>query len=160
MLFRRNDPQQYGSVEEERELLTPEEESALQAQLTVVEEEKRRALLDPGPSWHDWFLFDASKWWVGLGLFVVDVWIVTTWLALGSFVGMALSLVGAVYAEYLLAQYLWYRPTGRSTRDTGRFGRSWHHPFEYGRWTPDAVLAKTTADRRPPEGTPDPREFL
>ncbi len=115
---------------------TPQEEAELDERLERVAEEKRRALAHPGPSWHDWFYFDAMKWFVGLGCLIVDAWIAAFWLEVGVPLGMAPSLAAAVYGEFLLFRVLWYRPEevvrGR------RFQRTWFRPVAFGRWTPEA----------------------
>jgi hypothetical protein len=140
--------------------MTPEEEAALQAKLDAVEEEKRRARLDPGPSWREWFLFDASRWWLGLVLFIADSWLIAFWLPSRDLLGLVPSLAIAIYAEYVLAQYLWHRPSARPTRRSGGFRPTWVHPFPYGRWTPEGVEARSGKVPVVPEGAPDPKEFL
>jgi len=156
----RTDPSRFDGTDSSSVEMTPEEEAALRAQMDRVEEEKRLARLDPGPTWREWFLFDASKWWVVLFLLVADSWIVVGWLPTGNIVGMVLSLAAAVYAEYLLGQFLWHRPAPRPTRAAGGFRPTWYHPFPYGRWTPEGLEAKTTGAPVVTDGTPDPKEFL
>jgi hypothetical protein len=114
----------------------PLQRQILREQLDRVAEEKRRALEDPGPSWRDWFFQTAAKWWIGLGVLVVDAWLLVLCLDLGSIVLVIPVLGLALYAEFLLYRYLWYTPA--ETRTARRFRRTWYRPVPYGRWTPDA----------------------
>jgi hypothetical protein len=138
---------------------TPEEELDYRERLEEVAEEKRRALLDPGPPWKEWFLHDGAKWWVGVGLFIIDTWIFVGGLEAGL-VGVGLLLiVPATYLELLLWRVLWYRPPiDRPVR--GDFHRSWFRPVEFGRWTPEGAIIKVRGrDALGPRG-PNPKEFL
>ncbi len=136
------------------------EEAALRGQIDRVAEEKRRALLEPGPTWREWWFFSASKWYVVLGFLIGDVWAVTVWLDAGSVLGALLTLVGLFYAEYLLYEYLWYRPDERALRRRALFRRTWRHPVPFGRWTPEAQLVRSGAvESRDDEG-PDLGEFV
>ena len=141
-------------------VLDPFEEAELDERLSVVREEKRMALKDPGPSWREWFFFDAAKWWIGLLFFIVDTWIAGFWVEQGTFLAIAPSIAVAIYAEFLLFRFLWYRPTGEEPRRAGVFRRSWLHPVPYGRWTPEAARARMGIDPIRTEGGPDPREFV
>ncbi len=147
-----------GSAGERR--FTPEEEAAFEAGYARVAEEKRQALLDPGPSWKVWFYHDNLRWWIGLTFLIVDSWIATLWIRPFDPLPMALSLLPAVYGEFVLWHYLWHRPS--IDAPLGRnFRRSWHRPFEYGRWTPEAVRARQGRPLGPAEQTgPDARQFL
>jgi hypothetical protein len=139
---------------------SPLDREALRDQVDRVTEEKRRARLDPGPSWKDWWYFHASKWYVVLGLAIVDFWVVGTWLQLGLWVGAALSAVAVLYADILLYQYLYAVPNPEAVRRRGRFRRSWIRPVEFGRWTPDGQTIRAGGTvARPPEG-PTADEFL
>ncbi len=111
-----------------------EEDLELEIRTSAVAEEKRRALLDPGPTWREWLYYEAFKWWLAIALLVVDGWAVAYWLEAGSVVGAALSLAALVYVEYLLYQYLWFRPA--SLHDLGHHQR-WLRPTPVGRWTPE-----------------------
>jgi len=64
--------------------LTPEEEAAIRIGLDQLAEEKVQALRDPGPSWREWFFFDAAKWWVAVAFLVLDSWVVGAWIAYGA----------------------------------------------------------------------------
>jgi hypothetical protein len=140
----------------QKEAYTPEEEVAYRDQLAQVIEEKKQALADPGPSWREWFFFSAMKVYLGLTFFIVDSWIIVTWLEAGSAAGAAVSTVAAVYLEFLCYRWLWTRPRlDRPVRAS--FRPSWHTPVQFGRWTPEAELFR--AGKLPPEG-PNPREFL
>jgi hypothetical protein len=135
---------------------TPAEEAAYRDQLAFVIEEKKQALADPGPSWREWFLFSAMKWYLGLAFLIGDAWIVVTWFEVGVAWAALATLVAAIYLEYLAYRVLWTRPPiDRPIRAT--FQRSWHTPVQFGRWTPEAELYR--AGRLVPAG-PDPREFL
>jgi hypothetical protein len=155
----RTDPSVFDGTDEPA-TMTPEEEEQLQARLDAVAEEKRLARLAPGPSWRDWFLYDASRWWIGLALLIVDSWIVVGWLPTGDLLALGVSLVGAIYLEYLLGQYLWHRPGELPTRRSGVFRPTWVHPFPYGRWTPEAVAVRAHGPSVLGDGSPDPKEFL
>jgi NADH:ubiquinone oxidoreductase subunit 3 (subunit A) len=145
---------------------TPEEQAAWQAGVERIEQEKREALRAPGPSWHDWFFYDNAKWWVGLLFLVFDVWIAGTWIDGGNLstlgaVGLALSLVLAVYLEYLAWGYLWRRPALVTERSHRLFRPNWRALREFGRWTPEgAGLRGRGSVVAPEDGSPNPREFL
>jgi hypothetical protein len=156
----RSDPQQYGSSDDvDSSTLTPEEEAAVVDQMNLVNEEKLQALRHPGPTWREWFFFDASRWWVGLMLFIGDSWIIAIWIGYGSLLGLVGSMALAAYAEYLLWQYLWHRPEHHLSRSTGGFKRTWYRPVPFGRWTPEGEAFRA-GDLAAPQGAPDPREFL
>lgn len=120
----------------------------------LTPEEREAALRNPGQSWRDWFYGVALKWWIGLGIVIVDSWIVAGWVEVAGWLELAGSLAIAIYLEYLLFQYLWhpYQPEFH-----GKFRRSWKTPFEVGRWIPErrALLAGTLEP-----STPDPHQFL
>ncbi len=145
-------------------------------------EARRHAIADPGPSWSEWFYFDVLKVWIALGFLVVDSWIAAAWLQPPNYLGLALSLVGAVYLEVLGYRALWYRPraTGRSIRvdfvpwgsrrpkaSTGRrdVDASFPNlftPLPYGRWTPEANRVRRGLHPFEATGStgPDASEFL
>jgi hypothetical protein len=152
--------------EDDRRALTPEEEAALQLGLERVQEEKRQALLQPGPTWREWFLYDAMKWWLAILYLIVDSWIVVAWIGndtitLLTVTGTLLSLALAFYLEILLYRYLWRRPDERETAGRERFHPGWLALREAGIWTPEAsVVVARDARRGPEDGAPDPHEFL
>jgi hypothetical protein len=159
-----DDLERYGTSPEPTPLL-PDEELALEEQLARVREEKRLALLDPGPSWSQWFCFGAAKWYVVLGYLILLTWEIGYLLApTNAPVDEVLPVVAVtLYGEFLLYRFLWYRPSSlavsRSTR-TGGFHRSWLRPVQYGRWTPEGVNARAGRPPIDPSQGPDPREFL
>ena len=116
--------------------------------------ERQAALLAPGESWTAWFFGTALKWWIGLGLLIIDSWIIAGWIEVGGWLPLAGSIALAVYLEYLLYQYLWhpYHPELR-----GRFRPSWRAPFEVGRWNPERKAA--LAGNIEPNA-PDLQQFL
>ena len=122
------------------------------------EEEKKRALAEPGPTWKEWLYFTAFRWWFGILFLVVDSWVVVEFLEIGSVVGLLAGAIAAVYLEYLLYVYLWRRPV--PTRHV-RLRRARWPPVEVGRWTPEAFAARAAGVRPTlPRDTADPREFL
>ncbi len=124
-----------------------------------VAAQKKAALADPGPPWKEWFLRSASKWYIGLGLLILDSWVVGTWLGYGLYLPILPSLAAALYAEYLLWQYLWYRPEEyRRGQHRRLHGSRWLHPVPYGRWTAEGESARL--GRQLPVDQPDPGEFL
>ncbi|MGI0139999.1 MAG: hypothetical protein ACREBT_02455 [Thermoplasmata archaeon] len=129
-------------------------------QLETVEDEKRRALAEKGPSWRDWLFFEAFKWWMVIAYLAVDGWIVTGWLESGSYWAIAPSIAAAIYVEFLMFQFLWHRADLEETYRHGRepFRASWFRPVEIGRWTPEAALRRRSPHR--PVESIDPDEFL
>ncbi len=133
-------------------------EAADQGFRSDVDHEREAALRAPGPSWSDWLYSQAIRWWLGIALLIVDTWIAAGWIEIGAWIPLAVSLVAALYLEYLLFQYLWH-PYDPELR--GRFRRSWHTPVEVGRWAPDRERA--LRGDLGPDGEargPDPKEFL
>ncbi len=127
--------------------------------LDQVAAEKKAALEDPGPSWREWVLHSAAKWYVGLGLLTLDGWVVGDFLFYRIYWPIAPALVGALYLEFLLWQFLWYRPEMYRSRARRHWTSSfWIHPVPFGRWTPEADLARGGAT--PGSGEVDPAEFL
>jgi hypothetical protein len=122
-----------------------------------VQAQKKAALADPGPSWKEWALHSALKWYIGLGLLIVDGWVVDFWLLQGTYLGL-LTLAPLLYAEYLLWQYLWHRPQDLRTGHRAPRRRVWLHPVRFGRWTPEADLARK--GELVPADQPSPAEFL
>lgn len=123
------------------------------------EEEKRRALREPGPTWKEWLYFTAFRWWFGILFLIIDSWVAVEFLELGSWPLLVVATVAAVYLEYLVYIYLWRRPEP-GHRIGARPTHRWP-PVEVGRWTPEAFAAKATGTRPVvPADTADPREFL
>jgi len=112
------------------------------AQADAFEKSRAEALADPGPSWRDWFLYHASKWWVALGFFIVDMWILLTFVAPFNPVALGLSLAAAVYLEFLAYRFLWYRWDPENAKDVGPFQATFLRPRKYGIWTPEADQLK------------------
>jgi|GEM_PF-476266 len=139
---------------------SPEDDAALREQLGDVIEEKRQALADPGPSWRDWWFFHASKWYILIGLLVVDAWVVGIFFEVGLWAAGVLSLFALFYVNYALYCFLYFRPDPEAPRRRGKFRRTLIHPFEYGRWTPEAELVRSGGMLDPGESGPRPEEFL
>ncbi len=164
MFPRKRTADAYGGTPHDDDELSPEEEAALTATLDRVAEEKKLALIDPGPSWKDWFFHSHAKMWVGLGFLIVDAFIFGTWLSDGSFpesriVGAVLCLAAALYVEVLLWRYLWRVPADDAQILGSRFRPGWTALREFGRWTPEAAERKQHP-YVPTDGAPDPNEFL
>jgi hypothetical protein len=128
----------------------------------LSEEERAAALADPGPTWSEYFYRQFLKWWLGLAYFVLDVVLALALLNLpeGTLFA-AVGLVVAVYLEFLLTRYLWYRPDPDKESRHQKFHPTWLRPTRFGRWTPEAEHARRGED--PFEGRPtgpDPSEFL
>ncbi len=143
--------------------ITPEEETEVEAQLARVRDEKARALRDPGPSWREWFLYHAAKWYLGLAFLIVLAWEIGYLLPPSSVTpDVVLPLVvGTVYAMFLAYQILWHRPSAGPSRSARHRSRSrLLRPVAFGRWTPEAAAARAGLVLPPPETGPDPREFL
>ncbi|HYA70023.1 MAG TPA: hypothetical protein VEH28_01470 [Thermoplasmata archaeon] len=136
--------------------LEPDEEAALLVQVDRADAEKRRALSEPGASWHDWFYYSAAKWWILLAFFIVDTWVVVGWLETGVAIAAVPSLIAAVYLEALAYQVLWHRPM-ESPRE---FRRSVFRLVYCGRWTPEAERLRRGEAAGFPEEGPSPEEFL
>ena len=124
------------------------------------EETRAKAVAAEGPSWREWFYFEFLKVWIALALLIVDSWIVAGWSDPLNPVGLAATLAPAIYLEFLLYRYLWYRPNPERA-DEREFRRTIVRPVRFGRWTPEAWRAREGRDAF--EGAlvgPDPREFL
>ncbi|MGA9840167.1 MAG: hypothetical protein WBF81_06690 [Thermoplasmata archaeon] len=133
-----------------------------QSNLSPDEDQKAReaAIAAPGPGWKEWFYDSFLKVWVVFAFFLIDVWVVVAWLSpfdSGRVAYAFLSLLGAMYLEYLGYQCLWYEAPelARSSHEVGR--PNLVHPVLRGRWTPEWAAAKAGP---PPEPGSDPREFL
>lgn len=135
-----------------------------------VDETFRRALEEPGLGWKDWFYQRFLKVWIPLAFFIVDVWIVISWLPLQGTVlsapvlvlVMIASLVAAIYLELMAFQFLWYDPDASFSHSTrGEVTRWALRPGAYGRWTERGMAARGATGRPAPvEAAPDPDEFL
>jgi len=124
-----------------------------------VAEEQAAALREPGPSWRQWLFQSAFRAYFLLGMLIVDAQIVVFWYEVGSTVGLVAFLILAVYLEFLLYRYLWYRPRFDAPAPR-RFRRTWLRPAEYGRWTPEAELVRAGGSIYAAEQGPNPKEFL
>jgi len=125
-----------------------------------VAAEKSRALREPGPSWRTWMFQSALRTYYVLGILIADVQVVVFWYEEGSVVGLVVSLVLALYLEFLLYRYLWYRPRPEALLTSGKFHPTWLRPVEYGRWTVEADLVRAGVSIRRTEEGPSPKEFL
>ncbi len=146
--------------------LTEDEEAALEEGLRRLQEEKRRALAEPGATWREWFLVQGAKWYLGLVFLIVDVWLALLWTAdaqlspLGA-AGMVLTLAPALYLEALVYLYFWKRPSPDAPRRIGRFRPSWKGLREIGRWTPEEFeRRKRGLAPGADDGSPSPSDFL
>lgn len=141
---------------------SPEEQAAFEETVERVADEKRRALADPGIDWKTWFFQDNSRWWIGLGFLVIDVWVAGTFLEAGEPLLLVPAIVVAVFLEYLLALYLWHRPSETEYERPRGAARPWYSPFRYGRWTPEAARVRAGGPGlvTPGEHGADPNEFL
>jgi hypothetical protein len=137
-----------------------EQLAEIDARLARVREEKLASLEDPGPSWKEWFYFQATKWWIGIGLIVVDSWIVGYWLEEGSVPALVGTLALALYAEFLLTRYLWHRPDDARGLSVGRFHPTWLQPVEFGRWTPEGFRVRAGLSPQTGEAPARGEEFL
>ncbi len=142
------------------EVIDQEQWAELDVRLERVRAEKEAALRDPGPSWKEWFYFDASKWWIGSGLLILDSWLVAFWFEVGSIPGLVLSVAAAIYLEFLLARYLWHRPSDDPALSSGAFRPTWFRPVRYGRWTPEGFRVRAGLSPETGEAPVHGEEFL
>jgi hypothetical protein len=127
-------------------------------------EAERAADAEPGPSWREYFYRTFLKVWIPTGFLVVDAIVAASFFQPFQPLAMGVSLLVAVYVEFLLYEYLWYRPDSELSR-SGRlvFHRTPFRPFPHGRWTPEGERLRrglpayedTLAER----DTIDAREF-
>lgn len=137
------------------------ERAALRAQLDAVAEEKQRALEHPGPTWHDWWFYSGSKWYVLIGFLILDVWVGGFWVEAGYGALALASVVALLYAEFLLYEYLWHRPAlSEGGRRAPAFRRTWWRPVEFGRWTPEAAARERSGALTRDDDAPDVHEFV
>lgn len=129
-------------------------------------EARRKALADPGPSWTEWFYRSFARTWIVLGFFIGDLFVAALFSVPLDIPALIVGLALAVYAEWLLYQYLWHTPGTRyHHRSDEAFTRSWVYPVRYGRWTEEAALVRAGrlpvyAELEDEQTGPDPREFL
>ncbi|HYK94072.1 MAG TPA: hypothetical protein VEY07_08560 [Thermoplasmata archaeon] len=126
-------------------------------------EERQKAIEDPGPSWREWFFFSFAKVWTLLAFFIIDVFVFVTFA--DPFVVWALvpSMALAIYGEYLLYEFLWFRPPLEKISEWRReFHPTWFRPVRFGRWTVEGERVRAGGPLLPPgeEPYPDPNEFL
>lgn len=138
---------------------TLEDDALISDRLDRVEEEKRRALAEPGPSWREWWYYSASKWYVLLGFFVGDVWAFASWAELDLWIPAVATLMVLAYGEFLLYSYLYFRPIETDSRRRRRHRPSWLQPVAAGRWTPEGALLRSGVAIGGNDG-PSPEEFL
>jgi hypothetical protein len=127
------------------------------------EKARSAALADEGPGWKDWFYESFLKVWIPFGFFVVDVWIVASWLEYDIAIAPAfivLSLIPAVYLEVLAFEVLYYEPPAFSHSARANRWAAWIHPVPWGRWTRFGIAARKGTPIAVPEAAPDPKEFL
>jgi hypothetical protein len=134
----------------------PEDRVAFREAVDRVAAEKKLALLDPGPTWKEWFYFSAMKVYLGLAFMILDSWLVVGFLEVGLLLEAVLATIGAVYLEFLCYRFLWRRPP-LDHPIRASFRPTWHTPVQFGRWTPEGERFR--AGLLVPGG-PDPREFL
>lgn len=125
-----------------------------------TEEERQRALSDPGPSWREFFFYEFAKVWIALAFLIADSIVVAGFLQPPDYPAAAGALALALYLEFIGYQYLWYRPKADEGRRNTPFRRTWHRWVEYGRWTPEADRVRAGANPYPDAVGPDPSEFL
>ncbi len=129
--------------------------------LEPLDKQTRRTLADlPGPTWREWFFYSFLKTWIALGFFVLDAIVIVFWLSPFEPGPLAASLAVVLYVELLLYRFLWYRPDLSGPRAAGKFQPSWLRPVEFGRWTPEAAIARSGQSPYPRPAGPNPREFL
>jgi hypothetical protein len=115
------------------------------------------ALAEPGPSWKTWTFETGLRPYFLVLFLILDAWIVLTWAELGSLLGLLLTLLLAVYVEFLLYRYLWARP---HPDDKQPFRPSWHRPVWAGRWTPEGARLRAGEALPNPDESRKRDEFL
>jgi len=121
---------------------------------------REQAIQDPGPTWTEWFIGPFAKVWVALGLFIIDSWIFVLGTVPFNPGALVLSLLGAVYLEFLFWRYLWYAPDREEDLQNLPFRPRWDRLTRFGRWTPQARRLRAGQD--PFESAPvdDMSEFV
>jgi hypothetical protein len=138
----------------------PAAEFAFESQVDRVAEEKRRALEAPDIPWRTWWFHSGSKWYVGLGFLIIDIWILGLGFETGSLLLAAVLMALAIYGELLLYQYLYYYPPEQLPGHRTPFRRTWFRPVPYGRWTTEGEVLRAGGTVITPDQGPDPKEFL
>ncbi len=142
------------------ELPDPSGEYAFEQHYDRVALEKEAARRAPDIPWATWWFRSGSKWYVGLGFLILDVWLFASVL---PWIGLGLAIVTtavALYAEFLLYRYLYFLPGDDDEPRRGPFRPTWTRPVEYGRWTAEGAAVRAGGTVVTPEAGPDPKEFL
>ena len=128
---------------------------------TLDPETRAAAIADPGPSWKEWFFHEFARAWILLGFFIADAIIFVLWAVPFVPVAMVLSIIGAIYLEFLAYQVLWSRGNAEEEYRMPVFRPTFFRPVRFGRWTPEFDRLRRGADPwgDAPRG-PDPAEFL
>jgi hypothetical protein len=144
--------------------ISQEEVDDIEARLDAVRAEKLAALADPGPSWSEWFFFHGAKWYMTAAFLIPVAWEIASLFAPANVPGYEIGpvLAGTFYAEFMLYQYLWHRPSSHPSRSLGArsFRPTWYRPVQYGRWTPEGTELRAGRPVVSVEEGPDPREFV
>src|SRR5579863_6826103 len=81
---------------------------------------RRTAVQEAGPTWEQWAKGPFSKTYLALGFFIGDILLLVTGLQpVNPLVLVAVLL--ALYLEFLVWQYLWYRPNPDRESRSGTF---------------------------------------
>ena len=121
---------------------------------------REQALKDTGPTWGEWLVGPFAKVWVALGLFVVDSWIFVVWAVPINVAGLVLSLLAAVYLEFLLWRFLWYAPDREDDLRNLPFKPRWDRLTRFGRWTPQSSRLRAGQDPYESHRVDDMSEFV
>jgi hypothetical protein len=126
---------------------------------TPESERKRReaSIAEPGPPWRTWVFETGLRPYFLLMFLILDAWLVTLWYEVGSALGLVLTLIPAIYAEFLLYRYLWTRPDLEAPRP---FRRTWYRPVWAGRWTAEGIRLRAGAPMPGPDPSRKREEFL
>jgi hypothetical protein len=124
-----------------------------------TEEERQKALEDPGEPWGQWFYFTFLKVWIPLGFLILDGWIAGAALEVRNYPALVIGLVAAVYLEFLAFRALWAHPPDDES-PSRPFRRSWYRPVRFGRWTAESWYPERFRSPTPGRTGPDPNEFL
>ncbi|MCL4324738.1 MAG: hypothetical protein M1144_04680 [Candidatus Thermoplasmatota archaeon] len=131
-------------------------------EIGLSEEDRKRALDDPGIPWKQWFLTTGLKPWVVLGLLLFEgLGLVSVWVALSGYARAAVFpiLVAALYLDVLLWSFLWREPSVDEFR-SGNFKNYWFQPFKIGRFTVEYRLWKEGKRDEVTLPNVNPRDFL
>jgi hypothetical protein len=128
------------------------------------EEEARKAIEAPGPSWTEYFFGPFLKMTVLMGFLILDSWIAGYWLEARVYYPLLPSLAVALYLEFLGFMYLWHRPSAdRSASVREEFRPTLIRPVQFGRWTEEGRRVHRGLSPYPGGATPtgpDPAEFF